>query len=92
MRLTFTIIFKPSFSVGWGWQKTTIKLTSVDFEIEAELYKIRCSYWVSFALYFSDWWFEKVKIKLNSTQDVVEVEVRVELGNILQVVLQRMVF
>ena len=37
-------------------------------------------------------WLEKVKIKLNSTQDVVEVEVRVELGNILQVVLQRMVF
>ena len=27
-------------------------------------------------------WLEKVKIKLNSTQVVVEVEVRVELGNI----------
>ena len=26
-------------------------------------------------------WLEKVKIKLNSTQIVVEVEVRVELGN-----------
>ena len=56
MRLTLTISLKPSFSVGWGWQKTTIKLTSVDFEIEAELYKIRSSYWVSFALYFSVEW------------------------------------
>ena len=28
-------------------------------------------------------WLEKVKIKLNSTQFVVEVEVRVELGNSL---------
>ena len=27
------------------------------------------------------WWLEKVKIKLNSTQVVVEVELRVELGN-----------
>ena len=26
-------------------------------------------------------WLEKVKIKLNSTQVVVEIEVRVELGN-----------
>ena len=26
-------------------------------------------------------WLEKVKIKLNSTQVIVEVEVRVELGN-----------
>ena len=30
-------------------------------------------------------WFEKVKIKLNSTQVVVEVEVGVELGNIQDV-------
>ena len=27
-------------------------------------------------------WLKKVKIKLNSTQVVVEVEVRVELGNV----------
>ena len=30
-----------------------------------------------------DGWLEKVKIKLNSTQVAVEVEVRVELGNFM---------
>ena len=59
-----------------------IKLTSakVDFEVEVELGKMRCCYWVCFALSFSGpesyffgqvggvgGWLEKVKIKLNST-------------------------
>ena len=56
MRLTFTISLKPSFSVGWGRQKSRLKLTSakVDSDVEVELGKKRCSYWISFALSFSD--------------------------------------
>ena len=38
-----------------GVQKSRLKLTSSkeDFEFEAKLGKIECSYWVSFALSFS---------------------------------------
>ena len=70
--------------------------------MEVELGNIRRSYWVSFAFSFScpelyyfgrvggvGGWLKKVKRKLNSTQDVVEVEVRVELGNITKIFTSR---
>ena len=76
-----------------------IKLNStqvvVEVEVRVELGKNRFSDWVSFyfvlfclriILFWSCGWLEKVKIKLKSTQVIVEVEVRVGLGKIIKLI------
>ena len=70
-----------------------LKLTSakVDFEVELEreLGKIRCSYWVSPFLaqnytFSVRWVGGECEDTANSTQVVAEVEVRFELGNVIE--------